>query len=148
MLGAIGRFFVALRHVVGLLLLVLATELGIDSWRRLSRCRRPTRPDRSASADAYGGADWSTAYFDEFRRAVRVEWKPYVEWWQRPCDGAYVTLHERGLRRTPGEKAASGWALRILCFGGSTTMGMGERDEERSPQCWPTALPSLDIAFQ
>ena len=72
------------------------------------RYRRPTRPDRAAIADAYGGADWSAGYFDEFRRAVRVDWKPYVEWWHRPFRGAYVTLDERGLRPTPGEKRAGG----------------------------------------
>jgi len=84
MLGELARFFVALWHVAGLLLIVvLVTEVGVEGWRRLNRWlryRRPTRPDRAALADAYGGASWSAAYFDEFRRAVRVDWKPYVEW--------------------------------------------------------------------
>src|SRR5215472_13647316 len=114
------RFVVALWHVVGLLLIaVFVTEFGVDAWRRLGRWvryRRPTRPDRSAEADAYAGAQWSGAYFDEFRRAVRVDWKPYVEWWQRPFQGAYVTIDERGLRPTPGETAGDADAVRILCF--------------------------------
>jgi len=97
------------------------------------RYRRSTRPDRAATADAYGGADWSAGYFDEFRRAVRVDWKPYVEWWQRPFHGAYVTLDKRGLRPTPGEERANGEAMRILCFGGSTMMGMGARDDQTIP---------------
>jgi lysophospholipase L1-like esterase len=134
MLGELGRFVVAVWHVVGLLLLlILAVEFGVEAWRRVIRWlryRRTTRPDRAAVADAYGGADWSAGYFDEFRRAVRVEWRPYVEWWQRPFSGAYVTLDERGLRRTPGENSAGAQALRILCFGGSTMMGMGARDEQ------------------
>jgi lysophospholipase L1-like esterase len=137
MLGELGQFLVALWHVVGLLLLlVLVVEFGVEGWRRLSRrwrYRRPTRPDRAASADAYGGADWSAGYFDEFRGAVRVDWKPYVEWWQRPFRGTYVTLDERGLRRTPGENTADHRAIRILCFGGSTMMGMGARDEQTIP---------------
>ena len=137
MLDELGRFVVALWHVVGLLLLaVLVTEFGIEGWRRLSRLlryRRSVRPDRAAIADAYGDADWSAGYFDEFRRAVRVDWKPYVEWWQRPFRGAYVTLDERGLRPTPGEKTANGEAIRILCFGGSTMMGMGSRDDQTIP---------------
>src|SRR5437763_16776251 len=127
MLGELGRFVVALWHVVGLLLLVvLVSELGVEGWRRLSRLlryRRPTRPDRAAIADAYGGAGWAAEYFGEFRRAVRVDWKPYVEWWQRPHRGAHLTLDERGLRRTPGEDTVSSEAIRILCFGGSTMMG-------------------------
>ncbi len=137
MLGQLGGFVVALWHVVGLLLIVvLVTEFGVEGWRRLSRLLRyyrPTRPDRAGSADAYGGADWSAGYFDEFRRAVRVDWKPYVEWWQRPLRGAYVTLDERGLRPTPGEETANGAAIRILCFGGSTMMGMGARDDHTIP---------------
>lgn len=137
MLGELGRFVVALWHVIGLLLLaVLVTEFGVEGWRRLSRFlryRRSTRPDRSAIADAYGGADWSAGYFAEFRRAVRVDWKPYVEWWQRPFRGAYVTLDERGLRPTPGEKTTDREAIRILCFGGSTMMGMAARDDQTIP---------------
>ncbi len=137
MLDQLGRFVVALWHVVGLLLLaVLVTEFGVEGWRRLSRLlryRRSARPDRAANADAYGDADWSAGYFDEFRRAVRVDWKPYVEWWQCPFRGAYVTLDERGLRPTPDEKTANGGAIRILCFGGSTMMGMGARDDQTIP---------------
>jgi lysophospholipase L1-like esterase len=127
------RFLLALWHVVGILLVaVLVVEFGVDGWRRLSRYlryRRPTPPDRTAAADAYGGADWSAAYFDEFRRGVRVEWKPYVEWWQRPFCGVRLTIDERGLRPTPGEREAAPEAVRVLCFGGSTMMGMGARDD-------------------
>jgi lysophospholipase L1-like esterase len=127
------RFVEAVWHVVGLLVLVvLANEFGIDAWRRLSRrlrYRRPTRPEPAALADAYARAEWTVAYFDEFRRSVRVDWRPYVEWWQRPCDGRYVTIDGRGLRPTPGEDAADPGAPRILCFGGSTMMGMGARDD-------------------
>jgi lysophospholipase L1-like esterase len=141
------HFFVALWHVVGILLLaVLVIEFGVEGWRRSSRLlryRRPTRPNRNAAADAYAGADWSAAYFDEFHRAVRVEWKPYVEWWQRPFRGAYVTIDERGLRPTPGEYTASDTAVRILCFGGSTMMGMGARDQHTIPATLARRLTEL-----
>ena len=146
-MNLIVRFVVALWHVAGLLLVaVLVIEFGVDGWRRLGRWlhyRRPTRPDRTAAADAYAGAQWSVAYFDEFRRAVRVDWKPYVEWWQRPFRGAYVTLDERGLRPTPGENAPEGEAIRILCFGGSTMMGMGARDEHTIPAVLTRRLGEL-----
>jgi lysophospholipase L1-like esterase len=131
------RFVEAVWHVAGLVLIaVLANEFGIDAWRRLSRrlrYRRPTRPEPAALADAYARAEWTVAYFDEFRRSVRVDWRPYVEWWQRPFCGRYVTIDERGLRPTPGENAADPAALRILCFGGSTMMGMGARDDHTIP---------------
>ncbi len=143
----IVRFVVALWHVAGLLLVaVLVTEFGVDGWRRLGRWlhyRRSTRPDRTAAADAYAGAQWSVGYFDEFRRAVRVDWKPYVEWWQRPFRGAYVTIDERGLRPTPGEDAVQEETIRILCFGGSTMMGMGARDEHTIPAVLARCLGEL-----
>jgi len=141
------RFVEALWHVVGLLLVaVLVNEAGVDGWRRLSRrlrYRRATRPEAAALADANTGADWAVAYFDEFRRAVRVDWKPYVEWWQRPLRGAYVTIDERGLRPTPGETAADTDTLRILCFGGSTMMGMGARDDHTIPALLARRLAEL-----
>ena len=147
MFGELARFLVALWHVVGLLLVaVLVTEFGVEGWRRLNRWlryRRPTRPDRAGLADAYGGAVWSAGYFDEFRRGVRVDWRPYVEWWQRPFRGAYVTLDERGLRPTPGEHTAGDGAVRILCFGGSTMMGMGARDEHTVPAVLARGLAEL-----
>ena len=44
-----------------------------------------------------------------------------------------MTLDERGLRPTPGEETANGESIRILCFGGSTMMGMGARDDQTIP---------------
>ncbi len=127
------RFVAALWHVAGiLLLLVLFIEFGVDWLRRASRrlrLGRATRPDRAAGAAAYRGADWTVRYFDEWNRAVRLDWKPYVGWWQLPYRGDWVTLDERGLRPTPGEREAGAEAVRILCFGGSTMMGMGARDD-------------------
>ncbi len=147
MWGAVGGLIVALWHVVGLLLLlVIVAEIGIEGWRRLSRWlryHRSTRPDPAATADAYGGADWSPGYFDEFRRAVRVDWKPYVEWWQRPFTGDYLTIDKCGLRRTPGENRPDPEAIRILCFGGSTVMGMGARDEQTIPAVLARRLEEL-----
>jgi len=131
------RFLDALWHVVGfLLLLVLFVEFGIDGLRRLSRWLRrgrASRPDRAAGAAAYRGADWTVAYFDEWNRAVRLDWKAYVGWWQRPYRGESVRIDARGVRPTPGEREAGPEAVRILCFGGSTMMGMGARDDATIP---------------
>jgi lysophospholipase L1-like esterase len=137
MLELAGRVVVALWHVVGLLLvLALLIEFVPNAWQRLSRLiryRRSDRPDSAAVADAQGDADWAVGYFDEFGRAVRVDWRAYVGWWQRPFRGAYVTLDRRGLRPTPGEERVDPGTVRILCFGGSTMMGMGARDDRTIP---------------
>jgi len=142
-----GRFVVALWHVVGLLLiLVLLIEFVPNAWQRLSRLvryRRSARPDSAAIADAQAGADWAIGYFDEFGRAVRVDWRPYVGWWQRPFRGTYVTLDRRGLRPTPGEERTDPGTVRILCFGGSTMMGMGARDDRTIPAILAARLGEL-----
>jgi lysophospholipase L1-like esterase len=141
------RFVAAAWHVVGfLVLVVLLAEFGVDWLRRASRRLRrgrTTRPARSAGADAYQGAEWTTPYFDEFSRAVRVDWKEHVGWWQRPHRGQYVTIDERGLRTTPGEHGADPAAVRILCFGGSTMMGMGARDAHTIPAVLARRLGEL-----
>src|SRR5579875_2525769 len=97
----------------------------------------------SAAGDAYRGAEWAAGYFDEFHRAVRVDWRAYVEWWQRPVAGAFVTIDARGLRPTPGEESAAPDAVRILCFGGSTMMGMGARDAHTIPAMLARRLGEL-----
>lgn len=141
------RVVAALWHVVGLLLLVLLfTEFGIDWLRlRIRRLRhgRTTHAPRAGLAEAHGGADWSVPYFDEFNERVRVDWREYVGWWQRPVRGRYVTIDERGLRATPGEREAGPEALRVLCFGGSTMMGMGARDEHTIPAILGRRLAEL-----
>jgi lysophospholipase L1-like esterase len=144
------RFVAALWHVVGfVVLLVLLVEFGVDWLRRtirLLRHGRATRPARSSMADAYQGADWAVAYFDEFNRRVRVDWKEYVGWWQRPHRGNFVTIDERGLRLTPGEHEAGPDPVRILCFGGSTMMGMGARDAHTIPAVLARRLRELGYA--
>jgi lysophospholipase L1-like esterase len=147
MLELTGRVVVALWHVVGLLLvLVLLIELGPNAFQRLSRWlryRRGARPNSAAVADAQAGADWAVGYFDEFGRAVRVDWRAYVGWWQRPYRGAYVTLDRRGLRPTPGEERAEPGTFRVFCFGGSTMMGMGARDDRTIPAALAARLGEL-----
>jgi hypothetical protein len=147
MLELTGRFVVALWHVAGLLLvLVLLVELVPNAYQRGSRWlryRRGNRPDSAAVADAQAGADWAIGYFDEFSRAVRVDWRAYVGWWQRPFRGAFVTLDRRGLRPTPGEERADPGTVRILCFGGSTMMGMGARDDRTIPAFLAARLSEL-----
>lgn len=141
------RLLDALWHVVGLLLLLLLfVEFGVDWLRRLSRRLRHGRgvlPSRSAAADAYAGADWATGWFDEFSRGVRVGWVPYVEWRQLPHKGRLITLDRRGLRPVPGSAADAPGVLRIWCFGGSTMMGLGARDDGTIPAVLARRLGEL-----
>jgi lysophospholipase L1-like esterase len=147
MFGQIGRFLIGLWHVVGLLLIALVIfEFGVEAVRRSSRWlrrRRTDRPDSAALADANTGADWAVAYFDEYRRHARMDWKPYVGWWQRPFRGRFMTIDKRGLRPTPGEDEPDPRAARIFCFGGSALMGTGARDDRTIPAVLARRLREL-----
>ncbi len=106
--GLMLRFLLALWHVAGLLLLAVLVDRirgrGLAPGRAAG-CATAARPGPTAPPPPtpMPVLTWSAAYFDEFHRAVRVDWKPYVEWWQRPFRGDFVTIDERGLRPTPGE---------------------------------------------
>src|SRR5262249_17744219 len=96
------------------------------------------RPDSAALADAQAGADWAVGYFDEFSRAVRVDWRAYVGWGQRPYRGAYVTLDHRGFRPTPGEDPVGPRHRRIL--------GLWRRARSALGRCDERAIPALVAA--
>lgn len=116
--------------------LILVNEAGTDAFRlalRRLRYRAAPRADYRARADAYGGADWPIHYFDAFWRVVKVEWAPFVQWWQRPCATEWFTIDRRGLRVTVQDAVEN--PVRVLALGGSTMMGMGARD--------PATIPSL-----
>ena len=80
------------------------------------------------SLGSYGGADWTTPYFDEFSRSVRVDWKEHVGWWQRPrrngrrrraghawaAPDAAVAIEDRqraGVERGREDEPAPRWTL-------------------------------------
>lgn len=82
-------------------------------------------------ADAYGGADWARAYYDEYAKCGRLRWTSYVYWRRLPCEGAYINVAGDGRRRTwrpEGTPTATVWA-----FGGSTMWGTGARDDHTIP---------------
>jgi lysophospholipase L1-like esterase len=129
-----------------LILLLVSIEFGVNWIRavfRGGRHGRSTRPLPSANADANAGADWPTAYFDEVGQSVRVDWAPYVGWHQRPFRGQYLQIDERGLRATPGAHEAGPDAVRIVCFGGSTMMGLGAREDHTIPAILARRLGEL-----
>lgn len=125
----------ALWGVIGVVaVLVLINEAGVDALRaglRRLRYRSQPRADYRARADAYGGAQWPIGYFDAFWRLVKVDWAPFVQWWQRPVSTEWFTIDGRGLRVTVQPEAAN--PVRILALGGSTMMGMGARDAATIP---------------
>lgn len=82
-----------------------------------------------AAADTYAGADWVDAYFAEFARANRTQWRSYVYWRRKPFAGRFINIDDGGVRRT-WTSAASGEApRRVFLLGGSVMWGTGARDD-------------------
>ncbi len=124
----------------GWLVLGIALGLGLaveGGARLVVRCvDGDPAPDPRASADAYGGATWPAAYYEEFRRTKRLRWEPYVYWRRLSCSGPEIQVDERGLRRTWNPDAAavgSEGIRRVFAFGGSTMWGTGARTDATIP---------------
>ena len=136
--------------VVGILVLALfVNEGGVDAFRSLRRSivyRHRPRPDYRALAEAYRGAEWPRRYFREFWARVKVDWAPFVEWWQRPVDGEFVRIDAGGLRIHDHVPTAAG--KRVYVFGGSTTMGVGVRSHATVPALLEARLAAAGHAAE
>ncbi len=103
----------------GARLIVLA-----EGWAADSTDLRPR-------ADAYPDSSWLGAYSREFDRSYPLRWRSYVYWRRKRYKGEYINVDSSGLRVTPAptlSAPASGRALRVFMFGGSTMWGTGARD--------------------
>jgi len=107
---------------------------GIEVLARAILILRPYyATDARATADAYGDADWTAAYYREFRDSGASVWHPYVHWRRRPYSGTFINIDGQGRRASwrPGELAAG--APAVFVFGGSTVWGTGARDDNSAP---------------
>jgi len=141
---------VALRRRQGLLvrlallgwssLLTLSAGAAVLSVinRRATTAQRPAGrfdPDRAAAeefrlaADAHKGQAWVRDYYREYHRARRSEWHSYVYWRRIPFAGKYITVDDRGIRRTWNASDSRANPTRIFMFGGSSMWGLGARDD-------------------
>jgi len=106
---------------------------------------RRSADDYRVHADSYVAVPWAKQYWDEYG-ALDTEWHSYVYWRHRPFDGRFITIDERGLRKTsnPAECSApqghATRATRIFVFGGSTIWGVGSRNENTIPSLVSRAL--------
>jgi len=142
--ATIVRTIGALWNVAGLIVAaIIVFEFGVSGARRVLRRLRhgaSGKPDDRALADAYEGADWPHAYFAELSDYIRLEWAPFTHWRQRPYRGAYFNIDDRCFRATPGERDADAGAIRVFCFGASTMVGIGARDDATIPAIWQRRL--------
>ena len=137
MLGELGRFVVALWHVVGLLLLARpryrVRGRGVASAEPLFALP----PPHPSGPRRYRRCLWRRRLVGRLFRRVPPRRPRRLEALCRMV-AAPVPRRLRDARRTrvaadPGREEADGDAIRILCFGGSTMMGMGARDDQTIP---------------
>lgn len=125
---------ITLALVVGLEWVLSMLPPGASSGDARSRRSSPREKSR-ARADAYGGAEWPRAYFEEFHRLDRSLWVPYVYWRRSPLQGEFITVDASGRRITPQQipPGRTQTPPRIFFFGGSTMWGTGARDASTIP---------------
>ncbi len=135
--------------VGGLLAVVLAIEILPGLWKRLSRRIRyggGGKADYRASAEAYEGADWTAAYYEDIW-SLRIDWAPHVGGVLRPCSTPYFNVDGKNHRRTwnAAGEGDKGPRARVFAFGGSTMLGMGVRDDETVPSILARKLDAKGI---
>jgi hypothetical protein len=111
-----------------IVILVLIDLIALPFARHL------TFQNSQAMAPGWNYAPWGPELSSEVDR-IRLVWYPWCYWRTAPTPGPYIKVGKDGLRRTwkaqsePGASAR----LRIVMFGGSTTFGIGARDDHTIP---------------
>jgi lysophospholipase L1-like esterase len=116
---------------------VLMMEFLPDYWKAVARkfrFGRMGKPDYRALAEAYHGEEWQKQYYSDFWEKMGVDWARFTAWQQRPCQTDFFNFNDRGLRVTANPKLPQEIKpYRIYMFGGSTTVGLGARDNATLP---------------
>lgn len=137
--------------VTVLLFLSVEIVLSIVYYARAGvRAATSSAPhDWRAQADAYPGESWVREYYSEFEKSSANKWVSYVYWRRRPYQGQYINVDPNGIRRTWAAGDAHprpGSRLSIFVFGGSTTWGVGARDDSTIPSFLARELREKGLA--
>jgi len=95
--------------------------------------RQETPQEKIARFSPYARFGWAQELFAE-EHLTKPVFVPWVMWRHQQFNGKYITITAEGLRKTwnpavpPGQKAK-----KVFCFGGSTTWGVGARDDFTIP---------------
>jgi lysophospholipase L1-like esterase len=90
----------------------------------------------------YADKDWSPAYWNELKSAVKKTYSPYVIWRSPSFDGNMLKIDASGLRRTPAAECVSD-AYRVFVFGGSSIWGWGSPDWGTIPAVLQSKLSEI-----
>lgn len=126
---------------LGAIAALVVVDFGVGAaWDRLTDPRPTTDPattvinltgrrrgtDGRASDPAFGDAPWVDEYFDDLN-SIQFQYWPYVLFRMAPLTSRYVNVDGWTRRSYTSDGATDG--PRLAFYGGSTTFGVGQRDD-------------------
>jgi lysophospholipase L1-like esterase len=89
--------------------------------------------EKAARNSVYAHLDWPKEMFAEEDRLQQV-FVPYIMWRNKEFHGKYINVSPAGLRKTWNPPLKENEKVKkVFCFGGSTTWGVGARDDFTLP---------------
>jgi len=114
------------------LLALVVIELGLQFLYFVQE-QVPPFYQQALRISPYAGLDWPKEYFAE-ERATKNQFVPYLMWRRQEFHGRHINISADGVRKTWNPPAAAGRHLKtVFFFGGSTTWGVGARDNFTIP---------------
>jgi len=111
---------------------LLVIELGLQFFYFVREQVHPFY-QQALRISPYAGLPWPKEYFAEERR-TKNQFVPYRMWRRQEFQGRYLNISSEGIRQTWNPSVAANRNLKkIFCFGGSTTWGVGARDNFTIP---------------
>lgn len=118
--------------VIVLFLALLVIELGLQFFFFVRGKIHPFY-QQALHISPYAGLDWPQEYFAE-ERQTKNRFVPYRMWQRQEFQGRHLNISSEGLRQTWNPPVSAPQTLKkIFCFGGSTTWGVGARDNFTIP---------------
>lgn len=104
-----------------------------DGFRTATEAVVAGETDPRVDSPAYADSPWAGAYLEELAQ-VGSTYQPWALLREAPFSGRYITIDDRGVRRSfEAAGVEPDEAVTIWFFGGSTTWGEGQRDEYTVP---------------
>jgi lysophospholipase L1-like esterase len=114
------------------LLALLVIELGLRFFYFVQGRVHPFY-QQALHISPYAHLEWPKEYFAEEHR-TKNQFVPYRMWRRQEFHGRYLNISSEGTRQTWNPPVPANHALKkIFCFGGSTTWGVGARDNFTVP---------------
>jgi lysophospholipase L1-like esterase len=125
------------RRLLFWVIMVLVTLAAVEGGLRVIYALKDKGPltprQKAAKNPVYADLDWPRELFAEEDR-LQQRFVPFIMWRTEEFHGKHINVSPQGLRKTwnpplKGDEKVK----RVFCFGGSTTWGVGARDDFTLP---------------